>query len=532
MRKKLLPCAAVLILLCAACENAATPAPSGSAASFTEVEAALMALPQNTADDPYPLNLGGFDFSDGNVWKMLSVLLNRAGRYVALDLSAAVCTGNNFVMGARGGGEGYIVSVSFPEGLETLAGGFGGYAHLRSVRFPGSLVNQQGSFTACPELETVSFPASVHTVSYTAFTGSPRVSFEVRGAGMLSSPAYPGIPAGKLLVRNGVTLLLAAPSLGGAITLPASITSLGEGCFSGNAALTGVIVPEGGTSIGPRTFFRCANLAAVTLPASVTAIGQFAFMETPLLASVTIPASAAVADRAFLQSGITALTVPSGARLGVEVFMNCVKLREADIQTVQFGYGLFTYCSELEQITLPASLREIPRNTFAGCVNLSTVNAVTPGTAALPASLVELRDSAFSECRSIVTVDMSGLTELVTLNASAFYHCRALANVTLPPGLSQISNAAFDGCVSLAALDIPAGITRLGLTAFKGCSALRDVTIRAVQPPSITMTQLNPGINNTFYENHADLTFHVPSGAVNAYRTAWAALGAIFTAIE
>jgi hypothetical protein len=532
MYKKLLPCAAVLVLLCAACENAAAPVPSGSAADLSEVAAALAALPLNTADDPHPLVLEGFDFSDPMVWTLLLQTLEEGGKYAALDLSA--CGGDVFAAAPSSGsgtGKEYVVSLVFPEGAASFGGAnFDGYPRLRSVRFPDSAAALGGSFKNCPELETVSFPASVGDLGGD-FSGSPRVSFEVRGAGMFSSPAYPavGIPAGKLLVRNGATLVRAAPSLGGNITLPASIT-LGERCFSQNVAITGLTVPDGISAIPARAFQGCGNLASVTLPASVTAIGEFAFAQCPLLASVALPPSAVVGERAFGDSGLTAITVPPGARLSFEVFMNCVKLREEDIQTVQFGYGLFTYCLELEHVTLPASLREIPRNTFAGCVNLSTVNAESPGTVNLPVSLERMGESAFGGCAKITTVDMSGLTELDTIYLYAFSDCALLAHVTLPPGLAEIHNSAFRQCVGLAALDIPAAVTRLGNAAFMRCSTLRNVTIRAVQPPSIMIDPHNSQYNNTFYGNYQPLTFHVPAASVSAYQTAWSGLGAAFTA--
>jgi hypothetical protein len=349
---------------------------------------------------------------------------------------------------------------------------------------------------------------------------------------MLSSPAYPGIPAGKLLVRNGATLLLSAPSLSGDITLPASITALEAGCLAGTG-VTGITVPDGITVINKGAFASSERLSAVTLPSSVSTIGEFAFAECPLLTSVNIPPAAVVGFRAFRNSGITAVTVPAGARLANEVFSECYRLQEANIQTVQIGDGTFINCTALEQVTLSPSLMEIPRSTFAGCTALSTVNSDTSGTVVLPAPLEGLLDKAFFNCRSITTVDMSGLSGLVAINPNVFSGCTALVNVTLPSGLTQINTGAFNDCSSLAAINIPAPVTRLGDKVFRNCSMLQQVTVRAAVPPTITMIpSVNGVLYNTFYANHVPLTFHVPADSLAAYQTAWAALGANFTAIE
>jgi hypothetical protein len=44
-----------------------------------------------------------------------------------------------------------------------------------------------------------------------------------------------------------------------------------------------------------------------------------------------------------------------------------------------------------------------------------------------------------------------------------------LASVTIPKGVTSISNYAFSGCYSLASVTIPEGVTSIGNDAFQGC---------------------------------------------------------------
>jgi hypothetical protein len=59
--------------------------------------------------------------------------------------------------------------------------------------------------------------------------------------------------------------------------IPAGVTSIGEGAFSGRARLTSVMIPEGVTTIGEWAFYDCSGLTSVTIPGSVTDIGVSAF---------------------------------------------------------------------------------------------------------------------------------------------------------------------------------------------------------------------------------------------------------------
>jgi hypothetical protein len=61
------------------------------------------------------------------------------------------------------------------------------------------------------------------------------------------------------------------------VTIPKSVTSIGDGAFEGCTNLTSVTIPDSVTSIGDWAFSRCASLASVTIPDSVTSIGDGAF---------------------------------------------------------------------------------------------------------------------------------------------------------------------------------------------------------------------------------------------------------------
>lgn len=64
--------------------------------------------------------------------------------------------------------------------------------------------------------------------------------------------------------------------------------------------LTNVTIPNSVTSIGDYAFYECSKITSITIPSSVTSIGGSAFQICSNLTSVTIPSSVtSINDRAF-----------------------------------------------------------------------------------------------------------------------------------------------------------------------------------------------------------------------------------------
>ena len=61
------------------------------------------------------------------------------------------------------------------------------------------------------------------------------------------------------------------------ITIPNSVTSIGDYAFVGCSSLTSITIPNSVTSIDRNAFAGCSSLTSVTIPNSVTSIGNSAF---------------------------------------------------------------------------------------------------------------------------------------------------------------------------------------------------------------------------------------------------------------
>ena len=70
------------------------------------------------------------------------------------------------------------------------------------------------------------------------------------------------------------------------LTLPSSVTKIGEYAFLNCIGLTSLTLPSGVTKIGAGAFFCCYGLISLTIPSSVTAIGSQAFNDCSSLTSI------------------------------------------------------------------------------------------------------------------------------------------------------------------------------------------------------------------------------------------------------
>ena len=152
-------------------------------------------------------------------------------------------------------------------------------------------------------------------------------------------------------------------------------------------------------------------------------------------------------------------------------------------------FGAFVLAKDLQEVSVPGTVRVLYNNTFNGCTNLHKV------------TLNEGIEEISSKSMSAVYHNMGG----------AFTFCQKLQDITLPDSLTIIGNKAFDGCISLTEITLGKNIESLS-GSFRGCPNIRKVTCRAVEPPEL---------KNTFEEgvvSNAEL--FVPGASLEKYKSA------------
>ena len=259
------------------------------------------------------------------------------------------------------------------------------------------------------------------------------------------------------------------------ITIPDSVTSIGDSAFSWCISLQSVTIPDSVTSIGYHAFEDCSSLQFVTIPDSVTSIGRGAFWYCSSLQSVTIPDSVtSIGDEAFCGcKSLNSVTIPdSVTSIGGGAFSGCKSLNSVTIpdSVTSIGGSAFKNCKSLKSVTIPDSVTRI--SAFSGCSSLQSVT--------IPDSVTSIDAGAFSGCSSLQSVTIPD--SVTRIGDSAFKGCSSLQSVTIPDSVTNIGYSVFEDCLSLQSVTIPDSVTSIGGGAFSNCWSLQSVTI----PDSVT----------------------------------------------
>ena len=279
------------------------------------------------------------------------------------------------------------------------------------------------------------------------------------------------------------------------LILPNTLITIGEEMFY-QSKLKTVVIPANATTIGNSAFEQCASLISIDIPANVETIGTAVFWGCSSLTTVTFEKGSQLKTigggssyyGAFSYcTALTSIEIPASVEtIGASAFKGCSKLatvtfeKESQLKTIGGGYsepnyyGVFSDCTALTSIEIPASVETIGNTAFSDCSSLATV------TFEKGSRLKTIGNNAYYRCTSLTSIEIPASVE--TIEKKAFMHCSSLATVTFEKGsqLKTIAGDSYDGafsdCTALTSIEIPASVETIEATAFKRCSQLATVT--------------------------------------------------------
>ena len=202
------------------------------------------------------------------------------------------------------------------------------------------------------------------------------------------------------VTRIRMNAFIGCERLTGSLTIPNTVTFLGENAFLGCSGLTELDLGNSVDTIGPAAFYGCKGLTgSLTIPNSVKAIHYGAFY------------------------GCTGFT-------GSLTIGNALTRIEA---------GAFYNCKGFSSLTIGDAVQSIGTSAFWGCKGFT-------GSLTIPNSVTSIEPNAFNNCGFTGTLTLGNALE--SIGGRAFYHCSGFTEVvslaTVPPVFSF--EEVFEGC--------------------------------------------------------------------------------------
>ena len=463
------------------------------------------------------------------------------------------------------------------------------------------------AFEGRSDLTYLSIPWSVKSIGEYAFIdcgsritvniADPESWCEMELGNEHSSPLS---SAGKVLVHDIETTRIDIPegvtSIGNftfyqcrcikSLTIPSSVVFIGSSTFEDCTDLTSVTLNEGLESIGGSSFEGCTGLSSITIPSTVSEISINAFNRCTNLNNVTslIKSPFPIDYSAFCTYDTATLTVPKGtksvyqntagwrnfsritdgtssnefSKSGINYIVtssNTVAVKSIDsylksvdipssvsnggssYQVTALAERSFEGRSNVTYLVIPSTITSIGEYAFIDCgsnmeVNIKNLSAwcnVTLGNEhssplssaktlhvdgvavknlTIPNGVSSISNYAFYQCRCITSLTIP--TSVTSIGSSTFEDCTGLTSLTLNEGLRSIGGSAFEGCTGLSAITIPSTVSEILINAFQRCSKLNKITSKIRSPFAI---------DSSTFSTYTTATLTVPYGTKSAYKS-------------
>ena len=495
---------------------------------------------------------------------ILSTVEFEGNQYPVIKINEKVFSGNT-----------NLTAVTLPEGLVEIGEyAFFGCQNLESVALPESMTTLgYMAFYACKLLKTIKIPSVVTAIPGRCFDGCSSLESVTipEGVTAIGASAFSGCNL------NALTLPESLEKIGEyafednrslkSVNIPAKVKTIEWQAFY-NCGLTELVIPEGVQTIGSYAFFN-NSLQNLTLPSTITSIGESAFRDNNNLQSIICNAATppTLGDKVFYESNIQEVKVPlasiaayrkvygwkdfSNYYGGEEIidgvayriddkgaYVQAAIMTESEIclaENVAFEgaqYPLYKIADNafagngsITLVTVPATVETIGSNAFDGVTYpIIKIKATTPPVLASklpmlsaivpPASVkaykaanywkemtiigegkndievttsatVDLTEAIMTQAKitpaSVTSIKVHGpLTNDDIINALNTNMRSCYAIDLSDAEIEALPDGAFNGKIGLLEITLPAGLKAIGNNAFNGCFALRnEVTIPA-----------------------------------------------------
>ncbi len=340
-----------------------------------------------------------------------------------------------------------LTEVNFGENSQLWGIGdeaFSNCAFLESVFLPDRLEYIGDRAFQLSGLKSVTVPASVTQLGYGAFAGCNITAIEIEEG----NAVYYDTDG---VVYTKDNLVLHSYPSGKAdmtYTVKNGVETVAPYAFA-YASVYSPVLPESLVQISEYAFYS-ASISEISIPDNVMQIGRFAFAYTNNLQTISFTENAKlprISYQAFAYSSMYSFTVPAnvstiaqGAFEGAKNLSQITFAKDSKLESIS-AY-MFDGCKNLSSVIFEegSALTSIQAHGFEGMANLRYVDFGN-------AELENVDNFAFRFCTNLQ--DISFPSTLKSVGRYAFYGCKSLSKLSFSETLEHIGSYAFLGTNSI-----------------------------------------------------------------------------------
>ena len=275
-----------------------------------------------------------------------------------------------------------ITSVIIEKGVSYIGKyAFDQCTEIRKVSLPDSATDIQPlAFSDCKALTDINIPDTLKEIPESMFFRCESLVEIKLGKNVktIGNSAFASCRKLKLVTLNKKLTTISDGAFRScenlkSLKLPNGLKTLGSSAFESCTSLSGITIPKKVTVIPSGCFQRCNSLKTVKLSKNIKEIGLLAFAYDENLEKVSGSNKKLkkIEDSAFLRcKSLKTISCPNIEEIGEGAFS------EAGIEKIDLGKKLTTLGSSafsrtnLKEITIPGSIKEIRESTFESCYKL------------------------------------------------------------------------------------------------------------------------------------------------------------------
>ena len=367
-----------------------------------------------------------------------------------------------------------LPSITIPNSVESIGERAFSYCiGLTSTTIGDKVESIEGwAFYGCSGLTSIKIPNSVTRIGTNAFSNCEKLSIynyskilitKNDGVAQNVKEIYTIVNDYKFIQKDNKNILIEYIGDDTELNLPDYFFGqdyiIGDNTFKDNTKITSITIPSSVTTIGNSAFYGCDGLTSIEIPNSVTTIGDKAFYGCYGITSITVDKNNPVYDS---RNNCNAI-IETATNTLLWGFKNTI----IPNSVTSIGDYAFKGCTYLTTLNLPEDLKSIGKSAFEDCENYTIHSSLNPMNLdlnlndTLPTSLESIGDACFKNTGIETLIITENNNNLKNIPKSAFENCKKLNILDISrSNIKTIDDNAFNS--NILSVTLPSTLEYLG----------------------------------------------------------------------